>query len=326
MKKFIFPAILLALLAGCGSVKKTPGTDNDINIVSGTANGTTTNIMDYEKGAVTGKPSTSDVTTKKVAGKKVGGTTSEGHLTKKSVTPVQTRSSNGGNDGVVHGTTRAVPSVQRNTTTPSSSTETTSQTPTFDPKDYSSISFALGTKFNEINVLRPFSNGEEKSVQSINDVDASEILEELEKNPTKKIEDFMIKEDFDFDGYPDLFIIENQDEFKKTGKYYHYDHEKGIYTAWSEMNELKNLIETEYLSHENIVVYYKSEEDNSEYTSKTYEWDDNSKLVLRQSMHQFEDADYGLLIESVFYDESGRETGRETRDSSGSIVSVDIEE
>ena len=321
MKKFIFPVILLALLSGCGRIKSTPDTDNDVNIVSGTANGTTTNIMGYETESTTDEMSTSDVTTTKVAGEKVGGTTTEVHVTKKSTTPVQTRASSGNNDGVVHGTTRSVPSVQRTTTTTTSvaTTETTTQSSAYDPKDYSNISFELGTKQNEISVLRPFGNGEKKQFQSITDVDTSEIAEELEKDSKKTIDDFIVKDDFDFDGYPDLFIIEKQDEFNKTGKYYRYDQEKGTYTSWAEMNELKNLIDTDQLEKESIVVFYKNE-DKIEYEVKTFEWDDE-KLVLRKYMHQFENEDGEILVKTIVYDEEGNETASETRDSKGILVS-----
>jgi hypothetical protein len=237
MKKLIFPVILLALLSGCGLVTEKPDTDKDVNIVSNSVNGTTTDVLTYETVVTTGEMSTVDATTTKTAGNKVSGSTTAAHSTNKVTSPTITRAT-AANDGVVHGTTRSVPSVQRTTTTASSSsttaTEPTTQTATFDPKDYSKISLAFDTKSddnNEIKVMRPDKNGEEVTVQVLRDVDTSEIAEAIEKDHTKKLDDFIVKADFNDDGYPDLFIIEKQDELNKSGRYYRYDYEKGIYTT-----------------------------------------------------------------------------------------------
>lgn len=227
MKKCILPVILLALLSGCGKVSDASGVESRINIVSGIVEGTTRSRTTSETEAMTDGHTTGS-TTSKTAGEKVSGTTTT--KSKKSSVQAATRAS-GGNSGGSRGTTRHVPTVQRTTTT---AAQPTSQTPTIDPKDYSSITFELNSSSNEIDVSREGMSG---SIQVLKDVDLTEIRNTIANDPSKTINDFIVRQnDFDFDGYPDLFIIEKQDELNKTGKYYRYDPTKGIYTAWSELN------------------------------------------------------------------------------------------
>ncbi len=168
--------------------------------------------------------------------------------------------------------------------------------------------------------MRPDKNGEEVTVQVLRDVDTSEIAEAIEKDHTKKLDDFIVKADFNDDGYPDLFIIEKQDELNKSGRYYRYDYEKGIYTTWPELNSLKNLVELDELNKGAVIVYDKKD-DNIEYESKTYEWNGSEKLVLKSSIHQYTDEEGEIRIEYVYYDNDGEVTSREIRNKEGEIVS-----
>ena len=316
MKKLIFPAILLALLSGCGIISGT--TDNkDINTVSDTSDNATTDLQKYETESTTDELSTSEITTAKSAGNKVSGTTTAVHTTSNIIVSA-TRSA--GNDGVVHGTTRSVPTVHRTTTAASTTTsaESATQTTTFDPKDYSNISFSLGTKPNEIKVLRKSKNGEETAVQQLKDVDTSEIEKELKNDDEKKLEDFIISADFDDDSYPDIFIIEKQNELNKSGKYYRYDPESGEYTLWKEMNALKNLVELKELEDGNIAVCDRKGE--FEYELMNYEWSEDSKLVLRSTAHQYQDEDGEIYIDYTDYNPEGEITKSYTTDISGNII------
>jgi hypothetical protein len=317
MKKLIFPAVLLALLSGCGIITGT-NDNKDLDSVSGTANGTTTDLQTYETEATTDQMSTSNVTTSKSAGKKISGTTTAVHTTNNIIVSA-TKAPN--NDGVVHGTTRSVPTVHRTTTSASPSTttteESTTQTASFDPKDYSSISFSLGTKPNEIKVSRKNKNGEETTFQQIKDVDTTDIEKELKHDDEKKLEDFIVNADFDGDSYPDVFIIEKQDELEnKTGKYYRYDPENGIYVSWKEMNVLKNLVELDDLKNGKMIVFDKKDE--IEYELKTYEWNGDSKLILRSTAHQYKTDD--IYITYTDYDDEGDVTKSYTTNLAGEII------
>lgn len=319
MKKLIFPVILLSLLSGCGKVT-TPDTDKDINTVASTSDSTTTDIGTYETEATTGELSTSDVTTTKTAGEKISGTTADVHTTKNVNVPPTTKTA--GNDGVVHGTTRSVPTVHRTTTAApaTTATEPATQTTSFDPKDYSNISFALESKTKEVKVLRSDKNGDQKAVQLLSDVDITEIEKELKENSEKTFNDFIVKADFDEDSYPDLFIIEKQDGLNKKGKYYRYDYEKGIYAAWPELNALKNLVELDELEKGKIVLYDKKE-DNVEYELKTYEWKNTSKLVLKSCIHQYMTEDgNNTYIDYTEYNDDGEVTKSYTTNLEGNII------
>ena len=309
MKKCILPVILLALLSGCGKVSDASGIESRINIVSGTVEGTTRSRTTSETEAMT-DGHTKGSTTSKAAGEKVSGTTTT--KSKKSSVQAATRAS-GGNSGGSRGTTRHVPTAQRTTTT--AAQPTTSQTPTIDPKDYSSITFELNSSSNEIDVSREGMSG---SIQVLKDVDLTEIRNTIANDPSKTINDFIVRQnDFDFDGYPDLFIIEKQDDLNKTGKYYRYDPTKGIYAAWSELNNQG--FEAMVNSAENSLTFY-NKKDTFNYEEKTFEWGENGVLIIRRYRNQYND---GELIETVLYNENGIESLRETRDSQGNLVGED---
>ena len=191
MKKCILPVILLALLSGCGKVSDASGVESRINIVSGIVEGTTRSRTTSETEAMTDGHTTGS-TTSKTAGEKVSGTTTT--KSKNSSVQAATRAS-GGNSGGSRGTTRHVPTVQRTTTT---AAQPTSQTPTIDPKDYSSITFELNSSSNEIDVSREGMSG---SIQVLKDVDLTEIRNTIANDPSKTINDFIVRQnDFDFDG------------------------------------------------------------------------------------------------------------------------------
>ena len=311
MKKCILPVILLALLSGCGKVSDASGVESRINIVSGIVEGTTRSRTTSETEAMTDGHTTGS-TTSKTAGEKVSGTTTT--KSKKSSVQAATRAS-GGNSGGSRGTTRHVPTVQRTTTT---AAQPTSQTPAIDPKDYSSITFELNSSSNEIDVSREGMSG---SIQVLKDVDLTEIRNTIANDPSKTINDFIVRQnDFDFDGYPDLFIIEKQDELNKTGKYYCYDPTKGIYTASRELNNQG--FEAMVNSAENSLTFY-NKKDTLNYEEKTFEWGENGVLIIRRYRNQYND---GELIETVLYDENGIESLKETRDSQGNPVGGETED
>lgn len=323
MKKFILPVVLLALLAGCGKVKDVSDTESHIEIVSGTASSTTKETSSTESETTTDDEGKKTTTTSK-AGDKISSTTTAVKATGR----VVTRAS-GGSSSVVHGTTRVVPTAPRTTskTTTSATTtqQPTTQPATYDPKDYSSISFEL--KSDKLEVLRAYSDGKNHSPQSLT-VDTTEIKEFLEKNPNKTINDRIVKADFDADGYPDLFVVEKEDEHNKSGKYFKYDPEKGIYTSWDELNALKYEIKIQELTDRLMVL---ENIDGVAYKKKYYEWNSSNQLVLREYDHQYtylengmpvedENGEYIRHIEYIYYDENGNEISRETRDSKGNLV------
>lgn len=314
MKKYILPVVLLALLAGCGKVKVSE-VDSHIEIVSGTASSTTKEVTTSETGKTTDDDDKKTTTTKKT-GEKISGTTT---TAAKATGRVVTRASGG--NSTVHGTTRVVPTAprttSRTTTSAASTQQPTTEPATYDHKDYSSVTFDFKSdKPDKIEVIRPYSDGKSRSCQTLS-VDTAEIKEKLEKNSNKTINDFLEKVDFDGDGYPDLFVKEKEDELNTSGKYFKYDPDKGIYTPWEELNALKYEIKKDTASNRLIVLDKK--EDKIEYEKKSFEWNAQNKLVLREYIHQYT-RNGDILIDYINYDENGTEISRETRDSEGNLV------
>lgn len=314
MKKYILPVVLLALLAGCGKVKVSE-VDSHIEIVSGTASSTIKEVTTSETGTTTDDDDKKTTTTKKT-GEKISGTTT---TAAKATGRVVTRASGG--NSTVHGTTRVVPTAprtsSRTTTSASSIQQPTTEPATYDHKDYSSVTFDFKSdKPDKIEVIRPYSDGKSRSCQTLS-VDTAEIKEKLEKNSNKTINDFLEKADYDGDGYPDLFVKEKEDELNTSGKYFKYDPEKGKYESWEELNALKYEIKKDTASNRLIVLDKK--EDKIEYEKKSFEWNAQNKLVLREYIHQYT-SNGDILIDYINYDENGTEISRETRDSEGNLV------
>ncbi|MCR4640078.1 hypothetical protein [Ruminococcus sp.] len=315
MKKYILPVVLLTLLAGCGKVKVSE-VDSHIEIVSGTASSTIKEVTTSETETTTERGDKKTTTTKK-AGEKISGTTT---TAAKASGRVVTRASGG--NSVIHGTTRIVPtaprSTSRTTTSATSTQQPSTQPATFDPKDYSSLTFDFKSdKPDKLEVIRPYSDGRSHSCQTLI-IDTSEIKEKLEKNSNKTINDFIEKIDLDGDGYPDLFVKEKEDELNTSGKYFRYDPDKGKYDDWDELNALKYEIKKDSASNRLIVLDKK--EDKIEYEKKSYEWNSQNALVLREYIHQYTASNGDILIDYINYDASGAEVSRETRDSEGNLI------
>lgn len=325
MKKYILPVICLALLTGCGKVVDSTD-DKPINIVSGT-------VEAGKKGNHTSESETyldnedGSQTTTKSAGKKVSGTTTVN--AKKSTIRTVTRA----DSGVVHGTTRVVPVAPRNNTnhtnsnnntnnTPAQQQESTqeqNQTPSFDKKDYSSVTLNFDSKNpDKISVSRKYSDDNVRQYQTLS-IDTSYIQEQLENDSSKKFEDFIVKKDFDDDQFPDLCIYEKEEGLNKVCKYYRYDPETGAYMPWDDLNDLK--YEVSVNSNTDRIEVCEKKDDKIEYETKTFEWNAQKKLIMRESIHQYTNAEGKVLIEYVEYDENGNELLRRTEDSQGRDVS-----
>ena len=326
MKKYILPVVLLALLAGCGKVQVSE-VDSHIEIVSGTASSTTKEVTTSETETTTESGDKKTTTTKK-AGEKISGTTT---TAAKASGRVVTRASGG--NSVVHGTTRVVPTAprttSRTTTSATSTQQPTTQPATFDPKDYSSLTFDFKSdKPDKLEVIRPYSDGRSHSCQTLN-VDTSEIKKYLEDNPDKTINDCIEKIDYDGDGYPDLFVKETiNDVLNPTGKYFRYDPDDGKYTVWTEFNKIKYEAKVQE-STNRISVLEKI--DGVDYYQKYYEWNSRNELVLKECDYWYNIKENGMPVEDeykqlvmyidyIYYDENGNEISRETRDIKGNLI------
>ena len=319
MKKYILPVIGLALLTGCGKVSDTNVDDKPLNIVSGTVEAALKDI-DTSETVLTSSGKKGSGTTTKIAVAKVSGTTTKSNS--QSATRAQ----------VVHGTTRAVPVAPRNnnnnnnnhnnhtnTTTAEITQEATNtQSPTFDPKDTNSVSLSFDSKTpNKLGVLREYNDGKLREYQNLS-VDTSYIQEELEKDHSKSITDFYYKKDLDGDNCPDLCIYEKEEGMNKLCKYYRCDPDTGVYSPWNELNSLK--YEVNINANSGRLEVCRKNDDKIEYENKSYEWNSQKQLVLRDSVHQYTNDEGIVLITYVEYDENGVEIMRRTENSIGQQV------
>lgn len=319
MKKYLLPVIGLALLTGCGKVSDTNVDDQPINIVSGTVEAASKGYTTTESESYSGGKNDTRTTTK-LAGTKISGTTTV-KIKKANVQPA-TRAQGGNN--AVHGTTRAVPVAPRsntnhtNTTTAQESTQETTQNPSFDPKNNSSVSLSFDVNTpNKLSVTREYNDNKVREYQTLN-VDTSYIQEQLEKDPAKKITDFFTKKDLDGDQYDDLCIYEKEDGLNMVCKYYRYDPETGVYSPWNELNALKYEVALNEIGNK-LEVCWKND-DKIEYETKTYEWNAQKQLVLTETVHQYTNAEGVILITYVSYDSNGNVSSSRTEDSLGQLI------
>ena len=139
------------------------------------------------------------------------------------------------------------------------------------------------------------------------------------------------KEDFDGDGYPDLYVKEKTADINNlntTGKYFKYDPEKGIYVDWDELNAIKFEADVRESSNKLMVI---EKIDGIDYYQKYYEWNSQNQLVLKECDYWYNLKENGVPVENeykqlvmhieyTYYDENGNVISRETRDSKGNLV------
>lgn len=307
MKKIILPVIILGLLTGCGKVVDSSGADSRITISSGTIEATSETETETVPTDGTTGTSEENVTTTSVAGSKINGTVT---TAKKATTRPAVGNSSGGG---VHGTVSPVPTAPRPATT------TTVQPTTHDYRNQDNLSFSISRDNpGKILVRRDGSTFQQM------DINTDDILPLLE-NMLITQDDIIIRDDFDFDGSDDLFIIETMGTLNNSGKYFRYNPDKGMYEAWEALNVLgyqaEILKDTSDPSETMNMLRVRIKQDNIEYEEKTFEWNDNKQLVLRNYMHQYKAEDDQIYTDYIDYDEFGNETSRETRDSNGNTVS-----
>lgn len=296
MKKFIIGILCLAMLTGCGKVNDDSGTDSRITISSGTIPSKTEAETDAASeteadGSVTTKKNKVIIVTTITAVSKVGATTSKKRLyTYSSNKATQTEAETPTHDtGKTYGTTVAVqtarPKVTTTTTTASKITEATTTAKTtlppvdIDPEDQSDIT--LGVTDKGVDVRRSGTLVQKLSVNT-------DAITSYMNSGKKRMDELIFKTDFNFDGYTDLFITENVDEFNATGKYFRYNPSTGFYEDWDTLNEMGY---SATANGEAGTVTIRVNEDEDQFEEKTYQWDEKGKLSLTQRVRQYKGED-----------------------------------
>lgn len=133
----------------------------------------------------------------------------------------------------------------------------------------------------------------------VNIMRSGEILQTLECDyiPDR---DKLIFEDYDFDGYNDLFISMDHGAIFAPGTYFHYNSETSLFEKWNELNiigcEMIVIDETSALRQKNY---------NSDYWLEYYDYKwKNNRLILFEHIV----SETGEVIETYSVDEYGNET------------------
>ncbi len=109
--------------------------------------------------------------------------------------------------------------------------------------------------------------------------------------------------DFDFDGYQDLFIPEMLGTPNIPGTYYHFNSEKFRYDQWDEMNSLGVLVKADS-DEKTISCSISSSAVNHENT--VYKWHAGSLVPISREV-QYADAHNDVYIDYYEYDENSKE-------------------
>lgn len=90
--------------------------------------------------------------------------------------------------------------------------------------------------------------------------------------------------DYDFDGYFDLFIPEDENVYSGPGHYFRFNTKTGLFVIWDEMNKLG--IQANTNNYPDKIVYTNSFDENDNIEDKVYIWD-NEQLVLKEREHYY---------------------------------------
>ncbi len=91
-------------------------------------------------------------------------------------------------------------------------------------------------------------------------------------------------QDYDFDGYYDLFIPEDENVYSGTGHYFHFNTETGLFVIWDEMDKIG--IQANTNNYPDKIIYTNSIDDKNNAEKKIYTWDDE-QLVLKEREYAY---------------------------------------
>lgn len=113
-------------------------------------------------------------------------------------------------------------------------------------------------------------------------------IEYLDKYGFYVPEDFLKTTDFNFDGYPDLFIP--TDHLSDTGVYYKFDPETELFEEWDELNRIGESVYTE--NEDEALIFSRYDADRREAEKCVYQWENDSLVrVSRELTYYGEDGE-----------------------------------
>ncbi len=156
-------------------------------------------------------------------------------------------------------------------------TSTTAVTTTANPAEVTNGDITCRVKENGVEIIR---NG--KVIQLI-EVDTEQMLSFYKDGITDPSTLININ-DFDFDGYDDLYIPQNIGTLNTEGIYMHYNPESKQFETWEEMADIKTYV---WLDTENQKLKTSVRGSAVDHEGWTYIWNDNKQLELVESWLQY---------------------------------------
>lgn len=158
----------------------------------------------------------------------------------------------------------------------------------------------LGTEEVEIQPDYSFSVNE-NSVDVIND---GELVQTLECTPMN--ENMLISDDYNFDGYNDLFAITDIQDVKLSGIYYKFNPETSMFEEWEELNRFGYSFDTGISSNLSIGKVLSYDTDNHE--RFIYKWEDDDLILVEKIITVIDKHNNKATTEIYCIDADGNET------------------
>ena len=95
------------------------------------------------------------------------------------------------------------------------------------------------------------------------------------------------QDDFDFDGYYDLFIPEGKAVFGGQGHYFHFNVKTGLFVIWDEMDKLGVWAGTQ--KYPEKIIYSNINDENNNGEQRFYTLDDEKLVLIKRKFHYLEE-------------------------------------
>lgn len=301
MKKsaIILTLCIASVLVGCGKVEKNSTSRNPLDIQKATGDVTASKNPELEIPSEFQTETTAE--TEPAAENSGTATTASGSTSNSGTLVTQTRTAA---VNLVRRTTVAVPNVSPNRGTvriPAASVPaktTADKNTTTDSRKSTSVSSISTTTTATDSDMRPFdvTNGDIICRVIENGVEISrngKIIQLIETDTEEMLNSYAVGiidvssliniNDFDFDGYDDLFIPQQIGALNTFGIYMHYNPETEAFEEWSEMAGISVCSRTE----DDKTLHTYAKDSAFENQSRTYVWNEEKQLVLINSKIQY---------------------------------------
>lgn len=135
---------------------------------------------------------------------------------------------------------------------------------------------------------------------------SGEVIQTLECSPFT--DNMLITDDYNFDGYNDLFVITDVQDVKLSGTYFKFNPDTSQFEEWDELNNIGHTLDIGISSNVSIgqtLSYSTSKPD--EHETFIYKWE-NDKLILVERRITLIDNENNTAVTELYYiDDNGNE-------------------